>query len=214
MKKIFLIVLLITIWALFSSAQDSVIDLRSKLQFGLKFGTNYSNVFDTKGDNFIADPVFGIITGVFLKVPIGKYIGFQPEVLFSQKGFKSSGVLLSIPYRYTRTSSFIDVPLFISLKPCNLITLLAGPQYSYLFLERDVFARGDLSDDQKKMFENKNLRKNTLSLIGGAEININHLIFGLRAGWDITNNNGDGTSTIPSYKNVWYQVTFGIKSYK
>lgn len=214
MKVLIVIILVVASFASKISAQDSRSDLRTKLQFGLKFGTNYSNVFDTKGEDFKTDSKFGIVTGIFLKAPFGKYLGFQPEVLFSQKGFKTSGTLLSIPYRYTRTTSYIDVPLFVSVKPCGLITLLAGPQYSYLILERDVFVSTSLSDDQKKEFENNNLRKNTLSLIGGAEININHLIFGLRAGWDITNNNGNGTSTIPRYKNVWYQLTFGLKSYK
>lgn len=214
MKKILLITFVLAFVFSTINAQDSGGDLRKKLQVGLKVGTNYSNVYDTKGEDFIADPKFGIVTGVFLKLPIGKILGFQPEILFSQKGFKSSGTFLMIPYRYRRTSSFIDVPLLISLKPINQVNILIGPQYSYLIYEKDQFLSGNLSLDQKKEFDNTNIRKSVLCLLGGIDININHLIFGLRAGWDVTNNNGDGTSTIPQYKNVWYQVTVGLKSYK
>ena len=196
------------------SSQESGDDLRTKLQFGLKFGTNYSNVFDTKGDFFNAEPKFGIITGIFLKVPFSKFLGFQPEILFSQKGFKSSGLFLGSEYKYARTSTYIDVPLFFSLKPCTLITLLAGPQYSYLILERDEFTKGSLTIDQQKEFKNKNSNKHLLGFIGGVEININHLIFGIRTGLNLTNNNGDGTATIPEYKDFWYQLTVGLKSYK
>lgn len=214
MKKIYLITIALVFMVSNINAQDNKGDLRTKLQFGLKIGTNYSNVYDTKGQDFTADPKFGIVTGVFLKLPIGKILGFQPEILFSQKGFKSSGTLLSIPYRYKHTSSFVDVPLLVSMKPMKELTILFGPQYSYLAVETDQFLSGNLSIDQKKEFDNTNIRRNVLSLLGGIDINVNHLTFGLRAGWDITNNNGDGTSTIPQYKNVWYQFTVGINSYK
>ena len=148
MKKIIFAILFITSSAFNISAQDSESDLRTKLQFGLKFGTNYSNVFNAKGEDFKADPKFGIVTSVFLKVPFGKYIGFQPELLFSQKRFKSSGMLVSSAYRYSSTTSYIDSPLFVSVKPCGLTTLLAGSQHSYLLLEKDLFTNGNLTVDQ------------------------------------------------------------------
>lgn len=214
MKKVPLIIIVLTFMFSNIHGQNSGGDLRNTLQVGLKIGTNYSNVYNTKGDGFNADPKFGIVTGFFLMLPIGKILGFQPEIQFSQKGFKSSGTFLTIPYRYKRTSSFIDLPLLISLKPIKQITILFGPQYSYLVVEKNQFLSGNLSVDQKNEFDNSNIRKNTLCLLGGVDINVNHLIFGLRAGWDITNNNGDGTSTIPEYKNVWYQFSIGIKSYK
>jgi len=48
-----------------------------------------------------------------------------------------------------------------------------------------------------------------MCLIGGADVNFKHFVLGVRAGCDIMNNNGDGSSTTPRYKNVWYQVTIG-----
>ncbi|WP_255702558.1 outer membrane beta-barrel protein [Fulvivirga ulvae] len=69
-------------------------DTRGRFQFGLKAGINYSNVYDTKGEKFVADPKFGIAMGVFLAIPVGETIGIQPEVQFSQKGFKATGMIL------------------------------------------------------------------------------------------------------------------------
>jgi len=43
------------------------------------------------------------------------------------------------------------------------------------------------------------------------DINLNNIVIGARAGWDLFNNNGDGTSTTPRYKNVWAQATVGIR---
>jgi hypothetical protein len=68
-----------------------------------------------------------------------------------------------------------------------------------------------MSTAQMQEFENDNLRKNTLSLAGGIDINVRHSVIGLRAGWDITNNNGNGTSTTPRYKNTWLQATIGFR---
>jgi hypothetical protein len=75
----------------------------------------------------------------------------QPEVLFSQKGFKGSGMLMGSPYQVTRTTNYIDMPLMHSIKPTSGITLLAGPQFSLLLNQKDTF--------RIQGFENDNIRK-------------------------------------------------------
>ena len=186
---------------------DIKIDTRDMLFFGLKIGANYSNVYDTKGDAFQASPKFGLATGGFVSIPIGRYFGIQPELLFSQKGFKAT----SNTYDLTRTTSYLDVPIFFAFKPFQMLTLLAGPQYSYLMKQQDVFATGTTSIAQEQDFRNDNIRKNTLCFVTGADLNFQHIVLGARAGWDVQNNNGDGTSTDPRYKNVWYQATIGYR---
>lgn len=192
------------------NAQDTI-DFRSKLTFGLKIGGNYSNVYDAQGEQFKTDPKFGVAGGAFLAIPIGRYLGVQPEVLFSQKGFQATGALLGSTYNFTRTTNFIDVPLLVAFKPSEFLTLLAGPQYSYLMKQTDVFTTTTTSYSQEKVFSNDNIRKNIMGFVGGVDITLNHLVIGARAAWDIQNNNGDGTSTTPRYKNVWYQGTIGYR---
>lgn len=211
MKKIILIISAVTTMANFSNAQET--DLRERLLFGLKAGVNYSNVYDTQGEEFQADPKMGIAAGAFIAIPIGKYLGIQPEVLYSQKGFKATGRILGGNYEFTRTTSFIDVPFLVSFKPSEFLTLLAGPQYSYLIKQSDVFANSSTSILQEQEFENDNIRKNILCLTGGADLTLKHIVLGARVGWDIQNNNGDGTSSTPRYKNVWYQATIGYRFY-
>ena len=208
MKKIILLIVTITFMVNIISAQDNSTDLRDKLQFGLKAGVNVSNVYDTKGQEFNADFKVGFAAGAFLAIPIGKYVGFQPEMLFSQKGYKSTGTFLTIAYEFTHTTNYIDVPLLFTIKPSAFITLLAGPQYSFLVKQKDVFKSGSLTINQEQEFDND---KSVLCFLGGIDINLNQFVLGARAGWDLQNNNGDGTSTNPRYKNVWYQATIGFK---
>lgn len=213
MKKIVLVIAVLGSMTNYSNAQTSKTDIRARLQVGFKAGVNYSNVYNTKGEQFDADPKFGLATGVFMAIPIGKYFGVQPEILFSQKGFHATGSIFGNTYDFTRTTNYIDVPLFFAFKPSEFVTLLAGPQYSYLVKQRDVFKTTASSTFQEQEFKNDNVRKNTLCFAGGADINIRHIVLGARVGWDVQNNNGDGTSSNPRYKNVWYQATIGYRFY-
>ena len=208
---------IITLAAMFAIATSSFAqesngdDAREKFQFGLKVGANYSNVYDSEGEDFNTDGKLGLAGGAFLAIPIGKILGIQPEVLFSQKGFHGKGRILGGGYDFTRTSNFLDIPLFVALKPAPFLTFLAGPQFSYLLSQKDQFKNAYSTVAQEQEFENDNVRKNILCFVGGFDININHVVVGARAGWDVQSNKGDGTSTTPRYKNVWLQGTIGFR---
>lgn len=216
MKKISLITALFVSLTSIGVAQEisKETDNREKFQVGLKAGLNYSNVYDAKGEAFEADSKFGVVAGAFMEIPIGKFLGIQPGVLVSQKGFKANGIILGSKYTFTRTTTYIDVPLLFEFKAGEFITILGGPQYSYLVNQRDVFANATTSVEQEQEFLNDNIRKNIFGVVGGFDINVKHITMGARVNWDVQNNNGDGTSTTPRYKNVWFQGTFGYKLYK
>jgi len=213
MKKLIFMIAAVTLIAGNVIAQENTTDFRDQLQFGLKAGANYSNVYSTNGDAFVADPKFGFAGGAFIAIPFGKYLGVQPELLFSQKGFQATGIILGNTYKFTRTMNYIDVPIFFSLKPSEFLTIMAGPQYSYLIKRTDVFGNATTSVEQQTEFENDNIRKNTLCFVAGGDINMKHVVLGARVGWDLMKNNGDGTSGTPNYKNVWYQATVGYRFY-
>lgn len=151
------------------SAQENITDVRAKLMFGLKAGVNYSNVYDTQGEAFRANPKLGFAGGAFLAIPLGTYFGIQPEVLYSQKGFQATGNILGSSYNLTRTSSYVDFPLLFAFKPSEFITILAGPQYSYLVKQKDEFKNESTSIAQETEFGNENVRKNTLCFTGGLD---------------------------------------------
>ncbi|CAN5145150.1 hypothetical protein BH09BAC5_BH09BAC5_28300 [soil metagenome] len=192
-------------------AQSSDTDPRTTFAFGIKAGANYSNVWDEKGQDFKADAKLGFAGGIFFGIPIGKYLGFQPEALISQKGMQASGTLGGFPYSFTRTTTYLDIPLQLQVKPVEVLTILVGPQYSYLMHEKNVYTFGSNSTVQEQEFNNDNIRKNILGFVAGADINIQHVVVSGRFGWDMQTNSGDGTSTTPRYKNKWIQFTVGFK---
>lgn len=198
----------------FAMAQEDEYDYQDYGKLGIKAGLNYSNVYDANEESFNADGKFGFVGGLFLHIPIGNFLGFQPEVLYSQKGFKGNGTLFGSNYSFTRTTSFIDIPLQFALKPTEFLTILAGPQYSFLIKQKDEFKSNFGTAAQEEEIRNDNIRKNILGFIAGIDVNVDDLIIGLRMAWDVQNNNGNGTSDTPRYKNVLIQTTIGYTLFK
>lgn len=189
-------------------------DLRNRLFIGFKVGGNYSDVYDTYGENFIAKGKAGVVGGAFLSVPITTYVGLQVEGLFSQRGFSSTGTLFGDPYNLTRTSNYIDVPLFLTIKPARYFTFLVGPQYSYLVSEKNAFKNGTTTIAQEVAFDKDHSQQSTVCLVGGVDLNFWHVVVGARAGIDLQRNSTSNASATPRYKNSWVQLTVGYRIYQ
>lgn len=219
MKKLIIISSLLWCFSNIIKAQDNIVvkereevrDSRNKLHIGLKIGLNNSNVYDSRGEDFNTTPKLGFVGGAFLSIPIGKYLGLHPEVLYSQKGFYSKGTFEGTTYNLSRTTSYMDVPVMLEFKPSRFITILGGPEYSYLLAQTDVFSKSSITAVQEQEFTNNNIRKNTLGAIFGVDLNLGHFVVGARYAFDMQTNNGDGSSTVPRYKNEWIQGTVGFR---
>lgn len=214
MKKIILFISLFIIGAAAAQETDEPKserkDSRNKPHLGIKLGSNLSNVYDAQGD-FSPHSKYGFVSGGFLNIPIGKYLGIHPEVLYSQKGFKASGSYLGTGYDLVRTTSYIDVPLMIALKPLRQTTFIAGPHYSYLIQQTDIFLDGTSSSIKSEDFQNDDIRTNILGAMIGADINIWNLVLSGRYGFDVLSNYSNSPSATPRYKNVWLQGTIGFR---
>jgi hypothetical protein len=185
-------------------------DNRENFRIGIKAGLNNSNVYDEAGDQFVANSKLGYVFGGFMCIPLDKTIGFQPEVLMSQKGFDASGIYFGNRYNFTRTTTYLDIPLQLQIKANSALAFVIGPQYSYLMKTKDEFSDGTVTLIQEQEISNDNYRKNLLGFVLGADAHLNSLVLSARAGWDITRNHGDGTSSNPRYKNHWLQFTVGL----
>jgi len=194
---------------LFAQSND---DYKDRPFFGLKGGLNSSNVYDEEGEDFVADPKLGFVAGGFIGIPLGSFLGLQPEVLYSQKGYQSNGTLLGQDYTFTHTTNHLDIPIQLQIKPISAITIVAGPQFSYLLSSKSELKINDnTSGANEEDFDNDNPRKNMLGAVGGLDINLGMLVIGGRIGWDFQDNKGDGTSSSPRYKNRWMQLTAGVR---
>ena len=200
--------LVVLLMASISFAQDGTDD-RDELKFGIKAGVNFANVYDEKGDEFVADGKAGLAAGAFVSIPLGKLFGIQPEVMYSQKGFKASGSVLGFGYDYKRTSTYLDIPLLLQVKPSSYFTILAGPQFSYLLETKNEF--NGASSTVEEEINNENYKKGVIGAVVGADFNYENFVLGTRFGWDLSKSDADGNTNAPRYKNKVIQVTLGYR---
>ncbi len=143
------------------------------LRFGLKAGANLSNLSGNLTNQDKYQNKFGFVGGVLLNAGIvNDLLSIQPEVLFSQKGFKygsNSYSVLGNTYKYSgaRTYNYIDVPILLKVKAGGVF-FEAGPQYSYLLNVRDNSAITSNSNPVTGSASSQNLDNVNRSEIGYA----------------------------------------------
>ncbi|HWK08344.1 MAG TPA: porin family protein [Puia sp.] len=180
-------------------------------RIGLKGGLSIATLIKTNDNNFSSMPLYGFNGGAVIQLPLGRIIALQPEVLFSQKGYRASGSDLTGDYNYRRYLNFLDIPLLLRVNASKSLGILVGPQYSYLLATHTKFNSGGTSYEQTVNNENDNITKNIFGGVIGLDINLDNNVFLYgRYTIDFKNNNGDGTSSTPAYKNQVIQVGIGI----
>lgn len=96
----------------------------SDVSLGLKAGASLTNLTGNDAKNL--DNLFGFHAGVFANITLSSLFAFQPELLYSQKGFKSSAA-----NDYNLRLHYIDVPLAFHVNTGGLF-FEAGPQVGFL----------------------------------------------------------------------------------
>lgn len=93
----------------------------AQISYGVKGGLNFSNIYSSSlNTNFKQ----GFHAGVYGKINL-IVLAIQPEILFSQRGYVEENVK-------DVTLNYIDIPVMLKVKIFPMISLDAGPQFSYL----------------------------------------------------------------------------------
>lgn len=179
-------------------------DAREELKVGIKAGINYSNVYSESGDDYVADGKVGFAGGVFVSIPLSQLIGIQPELLYSQKGFKTEGTFFDGKV----TSNHLDLPVHLQIKPTENISLLVGPQLSYLLSTKYEIDGLSLVDEEDLEDENN---RATFGISAGVDFTIQNFLISARGSWDLSKFNKDNSTSDINYKNQLFQITLGYR---
>jgi hypothetical protein len=126
--------------------------------FGIKAGANFADqAIDEIDVKSLADFHFG----AYLNLNLSDKFGITPEVLYSAHGTEWDEIKVDYDY--------IAIPVMVRFKPIKLLSLEAGPQFSFL-TKAEVEGVGDVKDQ---------LKTNDFGLAFGAGV---HLPLGLNAG--------------------------------
>ena len=117
----------------------------SQVKFGIKTGGNLSSlsklsVSESGLSMTLIEPDgmgIGYHGGLFANISMGRFIGLQPELLFSMQGGKlKPGKFFTETFglrdaKATYQLGYISLPLLFELKPVSNFGILVGPQVNY-----------------------------------------------------------------------------------
>jgi hypothetical protein len=203
MKRLF-ILLTVLISAGAASAQS----------LGGRIGANFANMIRTGDDDYDTEFKPGFHAGITIDIPVVDRLSFSPEIMYSQKGYKTGGrTLFGQENEYSVTTNFIDVPLLLKINAARGFNIHLGPQVSFLLSTTEKFKTG--SDDEYRRTieeENDNLRKNIIGGVIGAGFNVGaKTTLVARYALDLQKNNGNGDSENPEFKNQVIQLGLGFR---
>lgn len=203
MKKLF-----IAAFALLTAGQVSA----QGPSFGVKGGVSFANIIKTDDSNFKTDYNVGYNAGVFVAVPIIGSLAFQPELMFSQKGYKSDVNNVLGSGTLTQTTNWIEVPILAKISPVSGFSIYLGPQVSFLTKTNTKFETNAGTVDQTNYEDDADkFKKSIVGGVLGAGFNVGkNLSINARYALDFQKNNEDGSATTPAFKNQVWQAGLAL----
>ena len=185
-----LLVLVFGAVALFTTAVQA-----QEFHFGAKAGANLGKLDGVAYDKGYK---LGYQLGGFLEFDLNRSWGIQPEELFNQTNTKlrdSYKAVWDDKFEKKKTLNYVSVPVLLKYNPDGFISLLAGPQFSFLS-NRDE----STWENGKKLFKEADF-----SLLAGAEVKIGPLFAYGRYVWGYAN-----ISSALSEKATTQQIELGV----
>jgi opacity protein-like surface antigen len=180
------------------------------VKFGVAGGLNIANIINTNDSYFNTNTKAGLNAGVTLDVPIHYPFSFEPELLYSGKGFNA---YTSDNQQFSQRTNYLDLPLLLKVKLVPGFNLVVGPSINFLLSTQNTFTNGFSSITQDAYIKDSNgYTKTVVAGVLGVSFDIspNVEIRG-RYNLDLQKTNIDGVSNIPQYNNQVWQIGVGLK---
>jgi len=133
-------------------------------------------------------------------------LSFQPEVLFSQKGYKG----YTEDGTFTQRNNYIDVPLLANFRLVRGFNFLIGPQLNFPVSSTTTFNNG--FNTTSETYYNDNSNKSYVAGVIGFSVDLNSNVdIHARYVLDLSSNTYDANSPIADYRNQVWQFGIGIK---
>jgi len=194
------IVLSFLLLALATSRSFAQFSLQS-VQIGVKAGGNFYKFGTARSFDNKTYPSFN--AGAYAELNFTPKWSLQPELLWSETIAQTGDGFNQIYGGYGAISSkiylnYISLPVLVVFKPVPELSILLGPQYGYLVNQTTGLVQG------KDAFS-----KSDLSIVGGAQLNLGKVKFGVRYSGAVISTNGINNSD--SWKAHGFQLYLGYQ---
>lgn len=184
--------MMICMAAVSANAQEQQTAVEDKIssKFGIKGGLNLTNLYSDAPDD--ENMKLGFNAGIYWKLPVAKGFSIQPELLYTQKGSKSTyNNFIQGDGEYRFNLNYIELPVLATFNVAKNLNIHAGPYVGYLVSAdvKDVDDNGtingavDLNEDNFKRWD--------VGLAAGLGFDISNFTIGARYNYGLTEI-GDG----------------------
>ena len=177
------------------------------VKVGVTGGINFANQVNAYNSNYTTGSITGFNAGLTLDIPLIYPLSFEPEALYSVKGFTAN----QGADHFSSRQDFIDVPLLAKFKLAPGFNFLIGPQLSFLTQTTNTESSGFtlVSQDHVNDYNGANT---FLDGVVGVSFDLNPNVE-LRARYTIDFNETDpyGNTFVPNYRNQVFELGLGIK---
>jgi len=176
-----------------------------KVRFGITGGLNVANTVNAVNTNFSTAAIAGFNAGFFLDLPLVYPLSFEPEVLYSEKGYAA----VTTYGNFTQRSNYIDVPLLLKFKLSPTFNFLVGPQIAIPVSTTNTYDNGFAVTAQQ--YYNTYGQKTILDGVVGVSFDLSRDVE-LRARYTIDlQPNDQNASYGGDYRNQVWQIGLGFK---
>ena len=174
----------------------------AQLNIGIKGGANITKI---EGRAFDEEFKYGYHLGGFAEIGLGGKLRLQPEVLFNQYQSRVDSNFKNVYQNAFNFSdnrdiklNYLSIPLLLSYKVGNVLSLQAGPQF------------GILLDGDKSLVQNgkEAFSKGEFSMTGGAQLHLSKLRLSGR--YLVGLNNLNDLDDQNKWKNQGFQLSLGF----
>lgn len=197
------------------------ISFASQAQIGVKLGANLSNLSgDLQNEDFNQNKL-GFVGGLSYNIPLSSddFISVQPELLYSQKGFKYADYkFVQNGMNYTREGklnyNYLDLPILLKINAGGFF-FEGGPQVSYLLGIQDkteVTGPTGIDTEASRKINKDGMAKLEIGYAAGlGYMTPFGFSIGLRYNGSINALAKDNTDELANARNSLYQATIGFK---
>lgn len=180
-----------------------------KVRAGIAGGLNIANTVDAYNNYYSTSTIAAYHVGLTLDIPIIYPISFEPEVLFSQKGYTAQVSDGTFNGNFTQRSNFIDVPLLVKFRLSPFFNFVVGPQISFPISTTNTYDNG-FTQTERDHYNTTHDNTVVAGVVGfGIDINRSTEIR-FRYAYDFAETT-DNSYYVPGYRNQVFQIGLGFK---
>ncbi len=179
---------------------------------GVKIGLNLANVGGDDVENE-PDSKIGLAVGGFFTYSLTDKIAIQPEIYYSQKGFKIEETELGMTVKVTTALNYLEIPILGVYSVSKDISVFAGPSIG-LYMNGEMkaemsgeFMGESFNESETEEIKSEDITSPEFGLVVGGAYSFGKISIGARYSMGLTNMPDEKDVNI---KNKVIQILLGV----